>query len=65
VIRFIAKRITRNNGHVSESMETLDADLPILEKFLTRGGFGGGIDNENFDYTVLIGAEVRKSKEPQ
>jgi len=61
MIRFIAKRKIRNIGDVTETLETLDIEVPALESWLTRGGFGGGPDNDDFDYTLLIGAEVRKS----
>ena len=60
MIRFIAKRTVRDQGCVSEHLETLDANVPELEKFLLRGGFGGGPNGDDFDKTVLIGVEVRE-----
>lgn len=56
VIRFIIRRQWRDkySGCGSDGFETIDIDVPELERILTDGGYGEG----HFDMRSLAGAEV-------
>lgn len=59
MIRLILKRHTKERFHQVETIayETLDADIPQLEERLNSGGR----DEDAYDFTTLIGAEVLKN----
>lgn len=56
--RIILRVVTRDQGHVFSSLETLDIDCPTLEAALRRNGFGGGPNGDDFMYTEILGAHL-------
>ena len=56
MVRLIFKRTWQDNisGDRSESFETVDMDIPVIEEKLSAGGFG----ESGFDRTDLIGVEI-------
>ena len=56
MVRLIFKRTWQDNisGSRSESFETVDMDIPVIEEILSAGGFG----ESGFDRTDLIGVEI-------
>lgn len=57
MIRFILKRRfdnAHNNLGCVESLLTLDAEVPELQRWLTSGGWG----NAGFEHIELVGAEI-------
>lgn len=58
MIRFILKRKHKADpdpGCGTVALETLDVQVPELEKVLRRGG----VSQYSYDITELVGAEVR------
>ena len=60
MIRFILKRKYRDDKSLlnADHFETLDCEVPELEKLLNRGG----TSEYGYDITDLIGAEVLPPK---
>lgn len=58
-VRFIFERTVRDQGDVRKTYVTVDAECDAVEKVLTRGGWGGGPNGDDFDITKLVGAEVQ------
>jgi hypothetical protein len=57
MIRFLIRRkiLSRGTGLLSESIESIDADVPDLERALLDGGHD---EHGAYDYRELIGTEV-------
>jgi hypothetical protein len=57
MLRFIIKREIKDgyNGLVDSGFETVDIDVPELERILT----GGGFSEHSYDHRALAGVEVR------
>jgi hypothetical protein len=62
MLRFILKRYNRDNGHVSQILLTVDADVPELQREIQRGGYGSGPNGDDFQYAEVVGVEVLKDK---
>jgi hypothetical protein len=60
MLRFVLTRYNRDQGHVSRMTLTVDADVPQLEKEITRGGYGSGPNGDDFEYAEVTGVEVLK-----
>ena len=65
MLRFILKRTTGDAGYTSTGVvhrqtETVDIDVPELERVLVRNDSCGG---SCFDFTELIGVEVLPKKQ--
>lgn len=58
MLRFIVSRVSRDQGHVSTRMVTVDADVPELEKEINCGGWGGGMNGDDFLYGEVTGVQV-------
>lgn len=56
MIRLIFRRTWKDNisGASSETFETIDIDIPVIEEKLNAGGFG----ESGFDKTDFIGLEI-------
>lgn len=63
MLRFVLTRYNRDQGHVSRVTLTVNADVPTLEREITRGGYGGGCDNDDFQYAEVVGVEVLPTAE--
>ena len=59
MLRFILKNkySCEISGNSGERYETIDIDVPELEKILIRGGFG----ESGYDKTELIGVELKNN----
>ena len=62
MIRFVIRRkmLDRGSGLASEGLETIDCDVPELQRIL----MGGGTDQDAYDYRELAGAEVLPADTP-
>lgn len=62
MIRFILKKefLLKHNGLKGECFFTIDNDLQAFEKAICSGG----IDEDAFERTHLIGVEVIEEKKP-
>lgn len=59
MIRFVVIRKTWDGLECKQTdFETVDCDAPALEAVLRRGGRGGGPNNDAYDITELVGAEL-------
>lgn len=57
MLRFVVRRKQKDSlvsGAEWETLETIDVDLPELERRLEQGGFG----DSGYDVTELVGVEV-------
>lgn len=59
MLRFVVRRRWRDSisGSSGEMLETIVADVPALEAYMTRGGHG----EEGFEIGELVGVEVIKN----
>jgi hypothetical protein len=57
-MRFLIETTTRDMGHVSSRLSTLETDCPALEAIL-QDSYGGGPDNDDFVYVKLLGVESK------
>jgi hypothetical protein len=66
MLRFVLTRYNRDQGHVSRTVLTVDAEVPILEREITRGGYGSGPNGDDFQYAEVVSVEViRKPSEDE